>query len=319
MNIHDIAKISGYSSSTVSRVINNRNYVSKKARQDIQKVIKDFDYVPNDVARDLSKGKTHNIGVVLPHTKHPYYTQLVEGIMSAAFPAGYRIVMLPSKFEADVEMNYLDRLRRKAYDAIIFTSHGISLKELLKYQKYGSIVICHNPGEYNIAAAYTHREESYMDAFRWIKSQNYQKISILLSRDYEISATAQKTFQAYQKTFDAKPDEKLLNTNVTTYDDGYNAASNFYHNHYEPDVYFTNGDDIAAGVRQFYLDNELTVPKLIGQEDQLSSRILNIPTINHHFHEVGKLACELAINNEIKQLSVESEFIMRNQKDPALK
>ncbi|WP_125587782.1 LacI family DNA-binding transcriptional regulator [Companilactobacillus jidongensis] len=314
MNIHDIAKISGYSSSTVSRVINNRNYVSKKARQDIQKVIHDFDYVPNDVARDLSKGKTHNIGVVLPHTDHPYYTQLVEGIMSAAFPAGYRIVMLPSKFNAEIEMDYLNRLRRKAYDAIIFTSHGISLNELLEYQQYGSIVICHNPGELNIAAAYTHREESYTEAFKWIKSQNYQHISILLSRAYKISATAQKTFQAYRNTFGSEPDKNLLNTDVTTFKDGYNAAMKLCHNN-QPDIYFTNGDDIAAGVRQFYLDNNLPVPRLIGQEDQLSGKILNIPTINHHFHEVGKLACGLAINNEIKQLSVESDFIFRNQKN----
>ncbi|WP_125568749.1 LacI family DNA-binding transcriptional regulator [Companilactobacillus insicii] len=313
MDIHDIAKISGYSSSTVSRVINNRNYVSEKARQDIQRVIKEFDYVPNEVARDLSKGKTHNIGVVLPHTSHPYYTQLVEGIMSAAFPAGYRIVMLPSKFDADIEMNYLNRLRRKAYDAIIFTSHGIPIKEFLKYQQYGSIVICHNPGDYNIAAAYAEREESYKAAFQWIQAQKYQKIAILLSRPYEVSSTAQKTFQAYRQIFNSNPDKRLLNTKITTFEDGYNAASQFHKENYKPDIYFTNGDDIAAGVRQFHLDNNLPIPKLIGQENQLSGKILNIPTINHNFHKVGKLAFELAINNEIKQLPVESEFIFRNQ------
>ncbi|KRK79261.1 LacI family DNA-binding transcriptional regulator [Companilactobacillus nodensis] len=315
MNIHDIAKISGYSVSTVSRVINNHDYVSDKTRQDIQKVINHFDYVPNDVARDLSNGKTYNIGVVLPHTDHPYYTQLVEGIISAAFPAGYKIVMLPSKFEADLEMDYLNRLRRKAYDAIIFTSHVIPLEELLKYQQYGSIVICHNPGDLNIAAAYTRRENSYMEAFNWIKSQGSQKIGILLNRDYSVSATAQKTFKSYEKIFGSTPDERLLKTDITTYQDGYDAAKQFHQNEYEPDIYFTNGDDIAAGVRQFYLDNKLSVPKLIGQENQLSSKLLNIPTINHHFHEVGKLAFELAINNEIKQLSVESEFIFRNQKN----
>ncbi|WP_125760500.1 LacI family DNA-binding transcriptional regulator [Companilactobacillus hulinensis] len=314
MNIRDIAKLSGYSSGTVSRVINNNDYVSEKARKTIKKIIKEYDYAPNDVARNLSNGKTCDIGVVLPHNKHPYYTQLVDGIMDEAFASGYRIVLLPSKFDSKTELKYLNRLRRKAYDSIIFTSHGLPLEKIYKYKQYGSIVCCQNPGEYDIAAAYTMRESSYIDALNWIKLHNFKKISILLSRDTTVSATAQKTFSAYEKVFNTAPKNELLNTNVTTFEDGYSAAKQFHANHQYPDVYFTNGDDIAAGVRQFYLDNSLEIPQLIGQENQLSGQILNIPTINHHFQQVGKLACRLAINNQTKQLPVESEFIFRQQK-----
>lgn len=57
-NIHDIAKLSGYSAATVSRVINQRGYVSDKAREKIKSIIDQMDYVPNDVARDLSRVKT---------------------------------------------------------------------------------------------------------------------------------------------------------------------------------------------------------------------------------------------------------------------
>lgn len=316
MNIHDIAKLSGYSAATVSRVINNREYVSKNAKSAVQKVIKEYDYVPNDVARDLSNGKTHNIGVVMPHTRHPYYTGIINGIMDAAFPAGYRIVLLPSMYNAKIEMNYLNRLRRKAYDAIIFTSHGVTLDDLVEYQKYSSIVCCHDPGDYNISAAYTERIDSYLKAFSWAKSQNAHNIAILLSRDFELSATSQLTRRAFIKTFDHEPNDSLLRTGIVTYDDGYNSAQSFYKNNVIPDLIFANSDDVATGARQFYLDHNLPVPILIGQENQLSGQLLNLPTIDHNFHEIGRLAFELAISNETKQFSVESKFILRDQNKP---
>lgn len=314
MNIHDIAKLSGYSAATVSRVINCRKYVSDDAKLAVQKVIKEYDYVPNDVARDLSKGKTHNIGVVMPHTKHPYYTEIINGIMDAAFPAGYRIVLLPSMYNADIEMNYLNRLRRKAYDAIIFTSHGVSLDDLVNYQAYGSIVCCHDPGNYKISAAYTERIASYLAAFKWAKKQSVHDVAIFLSRDFTLSATSQLTRKAFIEVFGHIPTNDLLRTGVVTYEDGYKSARSLYENKKYPDMIFANGDDIAAGARQFYLDNNLPIPLLIGQENQLSGQLLNLPTIDHNFHEIGKLAFELALENKTRQVSVESKFILRDQK-----
>lgn len=46
-NIHDIARLSGYSVSTVSRVINHQKYVADDKRKKIEALIKELDYVPN--------------------------------------------------------------------------------------------------------------------------------------------------------------------------------------------------------------------------------------------------------------------------------
>ncbi len=57
-NIHDIARLSGYSTATVSRVINGHRYVSAAARARILTVMKQLDYVPSTMAQNLSAGKT---------------------------------------------------------------------------------------------------------------------------------------------------------------------------------------------------------------------------------------------------------------------
>lgn len=79
-NIRDIAKKSGYSASTVSRFLNQTGYVSQSAKQAIQQVIDELDYVPNALARDLSKGKSNTIGIVIPQMQHPFFTELINGI-----------------------------------------------------------------------------------------------------------------------------------------------------------------------------------------------------------------------------------------------
>ncbi|MFK5284065.1 LacI family DNA-binding transcriptional regulator, partial [Lacticaseibacillus paracasei] len=49
-NIHDIARLSGFSTATVSRVINQQHYVAPSTRAAIQAVIDQLDYVPSTMA-----------------------------------------------------------------------------------------------------------------------------------------------------------------------------------------------------------------------------------------------------------------------------
>ena len=120
-NIRDIAKKSGYSASTVSRFLNQTGYVSQSAKQAIQQVIDELDYVPNALARDLSKGKSNTIGIVIPQMQHPFFTELINGIMDTAFAADYHVSVLESRYDEQLEEKYLEKLHRKAFDALIFT------------------------------------------------------------------------------------------------------------------------------------------------------------------------------------------------------
>lgn len=310
-NIHDIAKMSGFSVSTVSRVLNRKNYVSDDAREKIEAVIKEMDYVPNDVARDLSRGKTYNIGVVLPYTKHAYFNQVLNGIMAEAYKQGYRLLILLSNYDQEKEREFLEQLRRKAFDALIFTSHGLPLEEIAKYLKYGQIVCCQNHNEVEMPAAYTERLETYKTAFEWVKDQGYSKIGLMQNRDYHVSATSEKTIRAYQEVFDEMPDSQWIVNDVTTYEDGYRAAKYYQGRSSKPDFIFCNSDDIATGFRQYYLDNNLEVPPFMGQENQLPSQILHFSTIDHQLSKVGAAAFDVATSGENKIIRIHSKFINR--------
>lgn len=309
--IRDVARISGHSVATVSRVLNHKKYVSDAVRTQIQAVIDELDYVPNDVARDLSRGKTMNIGVVLLNLPHPYYTDINAGIMQAAFAAGYNVVLLQSKYNDEQERAYLEQLRRKAFDGLIFTTHNIPVEEMLPYRKYGPVVVCHDPGDIDIDAAYSERGPSYIQAFTWIHRHNFKRVALLLPRDPALSATAAETVTAYKQVFGTDPLGSLTRLGSMTYADGYAAGEYYVTNGLNPDFIFTNGDDIATGVAQYYKDHHLQVPGLMGQDRQLSGELMGIPTIDHHYKDVGATALRLAIGEATGKHGLHSDFLTR--------
>ena len=80
MNIRDIAKISGVGVSTVSRVLNNHPDVKESTRENVLRVIKESNYVPNNSARILKQNTTKNIGVLVKGVFNPFFSELINVI-----------------------------------------------------------------------------------------------------------------------------------------------------------------------------------------------------------------------------------------------
>lgn len=82
--IKDIANLAGVSKGTVDRVLHKRGKVSKKAFEQVDKVLKEIDYKPNPIARSLRTNKIYNIYVILPDPCiDPYWLPADEGINMA--------------------------------------------------------------------------------------------------------------------------------------------------------------------------------------------------------------------------------------------
>ena len=93
MTIKDIAKLSGVSVSTVSRVLNNRPDVSEDSRSRVRAVIETHKYVPNNSARDLVKIRSDAIGLVVRGVQNPFYTDIIHAIERKLDDSGYTMVM----------------------------------------------------------------------------------------------------------------------------------------------------------------------------------------------------------------------------------
>jgi LacI family transcriptional regulator len=98
MNLEQIAKLSGVSRSTVSRVINNDPNVSVVTREKVMQVVKRVNYTPNATARGLAAGRTHVLGLVIPMGvsalfTDPYFPILIQGVSSACNAREYSVML----------------------------------------------------------------------------------------------------------------------------------------------------------------------------------------------------------------------------------
>ena len=93
MTIKDIARISGVSITTVSRVLNNRPDVSDESRRRVLDVIESNNYIPNNSARDLVKTRSDAIGLMVRGVSNPFYTDIIRASEAAITTRGYTMVM----------------------------------------------------------------------------------------------------------------------------------------------------------------------------------------------------------------------------------
>ena len=101
VTIKDIARESGYSVSTVSRVLNNRNDVSPDARKKIEEVVAKFNFVPNNNAKHLKQNNSKAIGVLVKGSSNMLFASVVEEIQRMIEKTEYTLVVSYLDEDAD--------------------------------------------------------------------------------------------------------------------------------------------------------------------------------------------------------------------------
>lgn len=128
-SIKDVAKLSGVSVTTVSRVMNNRGYIGKETRSRVEKAMQELDYQPNQIARSLQRSRSGLIGVIVPDLAHPFFSELINEIEAYANARHYKIIVCNSLHDAEKEANYINMLRQNRADGIIVCSHTLSTEK----------------------------------------------------------------------------------------------------------------------------------------------------------------------------------------------
>lgn len=119
MDIYDIAQKSGYSIATVSRVLNNSDKVSDKAKAKILNIIEENDYTPNRVARSLAKNKTSLVGIMVPDIRKYFESQSAYELEQRLNANGYLTLLGDSTNDLTRKKAYLNLLRQNKVDAIV--------------------------------------------------------------------------------------------------------------------------------------------------------------------------------------------------------
>ncbi len=93
VTISDVARHAGVGAGTVSRVLNEHPRVRPETRARVLAAIAELDYRPNPLARGLSRGRGHTVGVVVPFFTHASAVERLRGVVSMLAGSRYDLVL----------------------------------------------------------------------------------------------------------------------------------------------------------------------------------------------------------------------------------
>lgn len=131
VKIEDVAEKAGVSVTTVSRVMNNRGYISQKTRDKVQAAMKELNYQPNEMARALFRRKSNMIGLVIPAVSHPFFAELAQYLEYYADKRDYKLLLCNSNRNVDKERKYIEMLKKNQVDGIIMGSSVLGVEHYL--------------------------------------------------------------------------------------------------------------------------------------------------------------------------------------------
>lgn len=320
VTMKDIANMAGVSKASVSRVINNTKPVSDEIRNKVQKAIKETDYTPSSIARSLAKSETHIIGLIIPDLANSFYTELVRGISEAAHKHGYNVFLCNTFRDHSLEMEFLNILKEKEVDALIFTTFNITKEQKDFMKKYDKPIVTVNRDFKdkdlplipnididNFQAAY--------DATKHLIDKGNKKIGII--RADEEDGTCISRLKGYKKALkdnNLKIDKSLIIGKNFKFNSAYNQMENLLEINDQIDGMFCISDELASAAIKAILDHGLNVPEdisVIGFDDVLLSRQYNpeISTIHQPIFKMGTVAMETAYKM-LQKKSVDKNIIL---------
>jgi DNA-binding LacI/PurR family transcriptional regulator len=304
--IKEVASVSGVSTQTVSRVINERPDVSPETRKKVQEVIKALSYQPSALARSLISQRSFTLGVATAGLRHIGPSRTLSGITAAAEEAGYSVLLkeLPSYDTEDVQPIFQAFFARHV-DGIIW-----AVSEVGENRKW----LNNPPADIEVPLVYITMEprenlsivtiDNYLGgrmAMTHLLEQGYRKIGHI-SGPLEWWEARQR-MAAWKDVLTesglASEDRQCVEGNWSSAS-GALAIEKLYDQFPEMDAVFVGNDQMALSVLQFFAEKKVCIPEdvgIVGFDNIVDSAFFSpaLSTVQQDQHRVAKIAVEEVI------------------------
>ena len=300
VTIYDVARESGVSMATVSRVLNGNSNVRQATKEKVLKVIDDLDYRPNAVARGLASKKTTTVGVIIPDVTDGYFSSLARGIDDIATMYKYNIILANSDDNPDKEASVLNTLLSKQVDGIIFMGNEINDDLRADFKRSdcpivlaGSVDINNFVPSVNIDYADAVKNETE----RLIKNGNSRIAFASGSMKQDVNKKYRlKGYVSALENNGIKFNEKLVFETKGTYEDGYDLAEQIINDKVTAAV--ATNDELAAGILNGMTDRGVSVPQdfeLFTSNNTKLAKMMRpqLSSITQPLYDIGAVAMRL--------------------------
>lgn len=298
--MQEVARRAKVSSATVSRVLNERPYVSKATRERVLAAIQELAYRPSRVARSLRANRSRIIGLIISDIQNPFFTALVRAVNDVAFKHQYAVFLCNTDENTDKEAMYLDLMYSEKVAGIIITpsceTHSpcqklieqglpmVAVDRRLLDVDIDTVVID------NIGAAYQLVADLIADGHR--------DIAAIVGTP--TITTGRERYEGYVRALEShglplRP-EWVFKVRPTE-SSGYQSALKLLQRPDRPTAIFTGNNLLALGTLRAFYELNLRVAEdiALGTFDEMSMMTLLLPDLNvvaQPTYQIGALATE---------------------------
>jgi LacI family transcriptional regulator, galactose operon repressor len=186
VTIRDVAKASGFSSTTVSIVLNNAplaRYIPQTTKKKIEVAAKKLGYRPNLFARSLRSKRSHTVGVMVLDMTDPYCTLILRGIESSLFQSGYLPILTDVHNERTRFERYLEMMLDRRIEGLIVLANwlfvDIDLLADLQKSSIPTALIGHELRTDNVSSVIVDNEVGGQLAIQHLHSLGHRKIAFI--------------------------------------------------------------------------------------------------------------------------------------------
>ncbi len=122
--LDDIARLSGVSKTTVSRVLSGSDTVKQSTKESVYKVIREANYAPSFLESYSIGEKNKVIAVLIPEIQNQFWGEFVQLIQSFLFREGYMLSLYCTGFSPEKERCCMQQVRENGVAGIITVSHA---------------------------------------------------------------------------------------------------------------------------------------------------------------------------------------------------
>ncbi len=305
LTINDIARLSGVSKKTVSRVINRSPFLREDTRARVEAIMAETGYAPDPQARGLAFRRSFLIGMIYDNPNPQYVVNMQQGLLDGMRGSGFELVVHPCQRGAP---NFLAEVRafveRQKLFGVVLTpsvSEDEGLAAVLKEIGCPYIRIASVPVDVADATVVTCDRIGGVAAAKHLVELGHKRLGFISGPPgFRSSEERLGGFRDGLAEHGMALDDALIAPGAYTFESGLEAAAALLARDPRPTGIFAANDEMAAGVLRAAREAGLRVPEdlsVVGYDDfQIAARVWPaLTTIHTPTREVGRWAAEKLI------------------------
>ncbi len=278
VTIVQIARESGVSIATVSRVLNGAAPVSEATRNKVEAVIQKHAYTPNSFARGLINRQSMTLGIIMPDISNPYFAGMFQEMEKAAFEAGYSVILCNTAFRSEEaqtmtrrETDCFQMMLDKRVDGVLIAGGQADLAKVTpKYKtalqrlcaQIPTVVLGGTIPEVDCLFIQRERGQGVFSAVNYLASLGHRRIAFVGGeKDVEITEARLSAYIDALNALKLPYCPELIALSDYYAPDGYAAAQALLSKGADFTALLAMNDHVAMGAYRALADKGLSIPK----------------------------------------------------------